>query len=430
MKVTLLVLLFVCGTLALAQEGKPKKSKRPPRTPDGSTVLQDNWSKRREELIDQLKQAHEAARKSNDAELRKRANTLSGAVNSLIAGLKVSKGRGNLEAEVNSLIEQLKPSANEPNEKNDQELILKRAELTKSVDDAISRAESAVTGSQRPDLKLRFERLRQEGSNLKTTIAAANSAAAVDQAKEQLNVLEEESADVVKEATSWGISLGGILGAAGLCTGMISIILLILTTLHFKNRLNDADIRESKSVDQLAGKYTEIRELLSSIELSNSRLQSDLGNQIAAAQRSSEEAKRLASSSQDRLPTITPDVSENVASTEIESRPTFPSLVSEYLSRIGDSLKNAVEADFITNTLVQTSTQAAPFMLIAEQEAAAGYVLPKPRLQRGQDFSQFYKSYYDCAEPSAGEVYIVRPARVERVGNRWRLQEMGKMEIH
>jgi hypothetical protein len=298
------------------------------------------------------------------------------------------------------------------------------------VDDAISRAESAVTGSQRPDLKLRFERLRQEGSNLKTTIAAANSAAAVDQAKEQLNVLEEESADVVKEATSWGISLGGILGAAGLCTGMISIILLILTTLHFKNRLNDADIRESKSVDQLAGKYTEIRELLSSIELSNSRLQSDLGNQIAAAQRSSEEAKRLASSSQDRLPTITPDVSENVASTEIESRPTFPSLVSEYLSRIGDSLKNAVEADFITNTLVQTSTQAAPFMLIAEQEAAAGYVLPKPRLQRGQDFSQFYKSYYDCAEPSAGEVYIVRPARVERVGNRWRLQEMGKMEIH
>src|SRR6185437_12968249 len=102
------------------------------------------WSKRREELIDQLKQAHEGAKKSDDAELRRRANTLSGAVNSLIAGLKASKGRGNLETEVNSLIEQLKPSSNEPNGK-DQELIARRAELTKSVDEAISRAESAVT---------------------------------------------------------------------------------------------------------------------------------------------------------------------------------------------------------------------------------------------------------------------------------------------
>jgi formylglycine-generating enzyme required for sulfatase activity len=44
-------------------------------------------------------------------------------------------------------------------------------------------------------------------------------------------------------------------------------------------------------------------------------------------------------------------------------------------------------------------------------------------------FDDFYKPYYDCAEPSAGDVWIIQPATVRRVRGGWRLTKKGILEV-
>jgi formylglycine-generating enzyme required for sulfatase activity len=57
-------------------------------------------------------------------------------------------------------------------------------------------------------------------------------------------------------------------------------------------------------------------------------------------------------------------------------------------------------------------------------------VLPRIiRFSSADTFHYFYKEYYDCAKPSAGEVWIIDPATVTEVQGGWQLREKGKLEI-
>jgi len=108
--------------------------------------------------------------------------------------------------------------------------------------------------------------------------------------------------------------------------------------------------------------------------------------------------------------------------------PTFPSLVSDYLSRVSDSKKLEVEADFRTNLFVPAP--GGPFVLVQDDDGTgSGIVLPKSRLQKSQEFVSYYKGYYYCDSPSAGEVFVVEPAVVDHASGGWRLRSPGRLEL-
>lgn len=108
--------------------------------------------------------------------------------------------------------------------------------------------------------------------------------------------------------------------------------------------------------------------------------------------------------------------------------PTFPALVSDYLSKVSESKKVEVEADFRTNLFVPAP--GGPFVLVQDDDGTgSGIVLPKSRLQKGQEFVSYYKGIYYCDSPSAGEVFIVEPAVVDHTGSGWRLRSPGRLEL-
>lgn len=107
--------------------------------------------------------------------------------------------------------------------------------------------------------------------------------------------------------------------------------------------------------------------------------------------------------------------------------PSFPALVSDYLSRVSDSKKVEVISDFRTHLFVPES--GGPFVLVQDEDGTgSGIVLPKARLQRGQEFAHYRGTYY-CDSPSAGDVFVVEPAVVERADGGWRLRRPGRLEL-
>lgn len=111
--------------------------------------------------------------------------------------------------------------------------------------------------------------------------------------------------------------------------------------------------------------------------------------------------------------------------------PTFPVQAEEFLSR---AKRNGVvvKPDFQNGMLVQDSDNDGEFLLVRDQSVPDGLLYVVPRVgyfQTKQDFYNYYDKYYDCQRPSAGTVWIVAPAVVEKVGGGWRLSEKGELEV-
>jgi hypothetical protein len=433
MKVLFLVLLLCLNTLAFAKT-VPKKKNTHAKLVSAETKPSDvkaQWRQQQTDLITRLQQALAFAKKSSDDQLKQRAVTLNGKVTKLIKDIKGAQDGQGYEEKVNRLIEQLKgPERPPPINPPGNDLDTQKDELTKRVNKAVIAAQAAAKETSDSELKLRAGRLEIEATKLQLSIAAMTSAASLAVAKKEIEQLETESNYIVDAASSWGITTGLVVGAFGAFFALVAMLLLTISFFHFRNQLSKAEIRNQENqpwLKQLTIELADLGESVKTIDGNNKVDHNHLSEQIATARRISEEAKQLAIAKRQ------PDSSENTtapAVTPINNDPTFPSLVSDYLTRIADSRKRAVEADFRTETFIPSSAESSPFVLVADYADDAGILLPRVRLQRGQDYSSHYKSSYDCVNPFAGEVYITEPARVVRSSNGWRLQEKGKMEIH
>jgi hypothetical protein len=70
-------------------------------------------------------------------------------------------------------------------------------------------------------------------------------------------------------------------------------------------------------------------------------------------------------------------------------------------------------------------------LLPAEGQADVYNVIPAvPRFQSSQDYSHF-SNFYDCDQPSSGEVFILQPARAvyDHATGQWKLRSKGRLQI-
>jgi len=109
--------------------------------------------------------------------------------------------------------------------------------------------------------------------------------------------------------------------------------------------------------------------------------------------------------------------------------PSFPSTVADYLRRTRTANKINVTFDYDTALFVPVTD--GEFVLIkSDTETGEPVVVPRsPRLNSKRDFYEFYQDYYHCSRPDAGEVQVISPAGVAKVGNGWSLQATGILEI-
>jgi F0F1-type ATP synthase membrane subunit b/b' len=320
---------------------------------------------------------------------------------------------------------------------DDEELNLEpnRKQLRDRANAALNDAKSAAGDSKDPKIKAKLDELSGKVKTFERSLETAKTTKELDPFN-KISDIEGTSKEIVADSnpSSWSDNLtySNIVSTTSLLLALIALGTLTYSFFGFRSRMDQVEIAQGKiaqSLNKMKQTIGETKTYAESVGASLSRAQDDLGLKIESAKRSSEEAKKMARSVELAPASVEPLRVEQRLE-PVDPEPSFPALVSDYLNRIKGSRKKGVEADFRTNTLVPTTDGSAPFMFVEDIDGSgAGVVLPKPRLQRSQEFSSYYKGYYYCNEPSAGEVYVVEPAIVEREGNGWRLRHMGRMEI-
>lgn len=116
-----------------------------------------------------------------------------------------------------------------------------------------------------------------------------------------------------------------------------------------------------------------------------------------------------------------------------KEEPEFPISAVDYLGKM-NRFANVVRPDFQNGILVNDPDGKGELVLIRDARVADDtqplFVVPRTtQFQTKQDFYTYYEKYYDCAKPSAGDVWIIDPAVVSRVAGGWQLREKGVLEI-
>jgi hypothetical protein len=95
---------------------------------------------------------------------------------------------------------------------------------------------------------------------------------------------------------------------------------------------------------------------------------------------------------------------------------------------------NVIRPDFQNGILVNDPNGKGELLLIKDSKLPEGdqplFIVPRAtQFQTKQDFYTYYEKYYDCAKPSAGDVWIIDPAVVSTVQGGWQLREKGVLEV-
>lgn len=286
------------------------------------------------------------------------------------------------------------------------------------VDDA-GGAPAAQTGGQQPEGNRAGT---NQNANAATKSQPANAATPAE--------ASEQGGDWVDSMLYWGIRVLGVLGVL-LVLGLIGYgVKTFVDSSRERTEAHFADVKRRQ--DELARKTGEALKLLS--------------NRVAEVQSEVKEMRRV---SQDDSRTVLDAVRRAGASSAAayasypssgyaasaprfeREEPTFPTAAEDYLNK---NRRGAVvvKTDFQNGILVQDSEGSGELMLVRDPSAPDELLYAVPRIgyfQTKQDFLNYYDRYYECSRPSAGMVWIVQPAVVDRVSGGWSLREKGELEV-
>ncbi len=120
----------------------------------------------------------------------------------------------------------------------------------------------------------------------------------------------------------------------------------------------------------------------------------------------------------------------------IREEPEFPVSAETYLQRMKGSNRpsTVIRPDFQNGILVKDAEGRGELVLVEDSAGPVDFqrlfVVPSvSQFQMKQDFYNYYDGYYECDQPTAGDVWIVHPAIVEKVNGGWRLMEKGRLEV-
>lgn len=110
----------------------------------------------------------------------------------------------------------------------------------------------------------------------------------------------------------------------------------------------------------------------------------------------------------------------------------FPISAESFLSRISGQRQVPITLDPLKGILVRDQEGLGLLMLVRDGSVYDGQLCMVPgmtRLNTAQEFHYNYEQFYDCGRPSAGEVWISKPALVDKVDGGWKLLAKGQLEV-
>lgn len=225
--------------------------------------------------------------------------------------------------------------------------------------------------------------------------------------------------------------------ALKIAAGVIVVILLAATISYLWKR--SWRTVESNVAQLLKGHLAATREAqtdyapkLSSLSSAQSEMSSrlnDLDNEVRSLARLVRES--LATRRNDHNPPYGGNFNyqSHIESVSPKDEPEFPVSAVDYLGKM-NRFANVVRPDFQNGILVNDPDGDGELVLIRDSRDDALFVVPRAtQFQTKQDFYTYYQKYYDCVRPSAGDVWIIGPAVVEKVSGGWQLREKGMLEI-
>ena len=219
--------------------------------------------------------------------------------------------------------------------------------------------------------------------------------------------------------------------------GVLLLSFIVMGLLHLRNKSwNKLETHLGKLAAQVAAScegQKELAERLSSIGSAqndtNSRLQ-DVHTEVRSLARMLRES---ASDRGDRRRLSAVQGYSQIDQPAQKEEPEFPVSAVDYLGKM-TRFANVVRPDFQNGILVNDPDGHGELMLIRDSRVPDDtqplFVVPRTtQFLTKQDFYTYYEKYYDCVRPSAGDVWIIDPAVVEKVSGGWQLREKGVLEI-
>lgn len=240
----------------------------------------------------------------------------------------------------------------------------------------------------------------------------------------------EQGGDWIDALLYWGVRVLGVLGVL-LVLGLIGYgVKTFVDSSRARTEAHFADVVRRQ--DDLARRTGEALKLLSNRVV---EVQSEVRELRRVSQDDSRnvlDAVRRAGASSAAAYASYPASGYSASTPRFErEEPTFPAAAEDYLNK---NRRGAVvvKTDFHNGILVQDSEGSGEFMLVRDLNAPDELFYAVPRIgyfQTKQDFLNYYDRYYECSRPSAGTVWIVQPAVVDRVSGGWSLREKGELEV-
>lgn len=232
--------------------------------------------------------------------------------------------------------------------------------------------------------------------------------------------------------------LDWLIPALAVLLGVLVLVALVMGVLHLRKQSKrnfENQLAKVAGVQVSASKegHKELAERLTSLaatqkEISNGLL--DLHTEVRSLARLVRESLPDRNDRRTAWPAINyPAQIED----SIKEEPEFPVSADDYLGKM-DRFANVVRPDFQNGILVNDPEGTGELMLIRDgrlpDDGQPLFVVPRAtQFQTKQDFYTHYAKYYDCVRPTAGSVWILGPAVVEKVTGGWRLREKGMLEI-
>lgn len=221
----------------------------------------------------------------------------------------------------------------------------------------------------------------------------------------------------------WSLLYWVLLGGIGLVVlGLTGwFIYYVLTNIWREKDTNIQGFRKVREAQkQMAAEISELSKL---VKLQNDRIaRQDKSIQSFQSQLKAENSSSSTARSQ-------PVIEEPQF---VKPEPQFPVSAENYLNKVGNQGEMATPDKFSEGLLVQDPSKDQEFIIIKDPETADGlyYAVPKfTRFSTKSDYNLYYRTYYDCENPSGGTVWIKSPAIMDRVEGGWRLRDKGELEV-
>lgn len=353
------------------------------------------------------------------------------------SAVELNKGKKKLIEAANSIKPTPQPGSNENTKGTTSEDEQRQGDpLISEVRAALKEAREAVAAltTDAPQLSQRLKTLERKESAFQSDL---NRSSEPSKLTDDANAIKEEAGRIKDEADAMAspsllsslFTVTGLIWSCLLLFGLSVLVFAALVFVRLQRRVSDLEVHRhnlKQSHDRLKGVVADLKTYSESVGEHLTKAKGDIGAEVEGLRQLYHDNVRNARIVQPSL-TSRPVLSSSTSDSLAEVEPSFPALASDYLSKTPNNKKKELESDFRTNLLIPAL--GGPFTLVEDDDGGGmGIVLPKPRLQKSAEFSSYYKSYYFCDSPSAGEVYIIEPAIVNKSGAGWQLYKMGILE--